>query len=198
MRVPETRDFDLHLARDFFDAEICEALTAELRMSPANPAVTYKKGRVGSVDERVRKVARLIPAPGTVELVQQRLSLYRETLIRHFGIKLERFEEPQFLRYRVGDFFVVHQDGNTGLINLESDKFRRVSVSIFLNAQSDAPKPDHYCGGSLIFSDWRGGHSCLIRGEVGTLVAFPSELAHEVTPVTCGERFAIVTWYGSD
>ena len=29
----------------------------------------------------------------------------------------------------------------------------------------------------------------------GTLVAFRAETTHEVTPVTRGERYAIVSWY---
>jgi predicted 2-oxoglutarate/Fe(II)-dependent dioxygenase YbiX len=29
----------------------------------------------------------------------------------------------------------------------------------------------------------------------GTLVAFPSETTHEVTPITHGERLSIVSWY---
>ncbi|MER9409217.1 2OG-Fe(II) oxygenase [Mesorhizobium sp. M0589] len=29
----------------------------------------------------------------------------------------------------------------------------------------------------------------------GSLVAFRSETTHEVTPVTCNERFTIVSWY---
>lgn len=188
--------FDLHLARSFFDVETCRELISEMRRSPSSPAVTYAKGDSGSVDDRVRKVARLMPSPETVEYVMRRLMAYRETIEKYFKVSLGGCEDPQFLRYRVGDFFVAHQDGNTGLLQLDTDRSRRISVSIFLNHQSERPEPNAYCGGSLVFSDWRSGRECRLACEAGTLVAFRSEVTHEVIPVTDGERYSIVSWYG--
>jgi len=188
--------FDLHLARSFFDNETCRELISEMRGSPSSPALTYAKGDLGSVDERVRKVARLMPSPQTVEYVVRRLMEYREKIEEYFRISISGCEDPQFLCYRVGDFFVAHQDGNTGLLRLDTDRSRRVSVSIFLNHQSERPEPDAYCGGSLVFSDWRNGGELKLIGEAGTLAAFRSETTHEVVPVTHGERYSIVSWYG--
>jgi len=195
MTKPST-DFDLHLVSGFFDPGNCRELIAEMCRSPAGPAVTYGQGDAGSVNERVRKVERLMPARETIEHVTRRLVECREKVGEHFGINASDCEEPQFLRYRVGDFFVAHQDGNTGLILLDTDQSRRISISIFLNRQSEAPEPDAYCGGSLVFSDWRAGREFRLTGETGTLVAFRSETTHEVIPVTHGERYAIVSWYG--
>jgi SM-20-related protein len=188
--------FDLHLARSFFDVETCQELMSELRRSSSSPALTYAEDNLGSVDERVRKVARLMPSPETVEYVRRRLTAYRETIEEHFKVNLSGCEDPQFLRYRVGDFFVAHQDGNTGLTRLDTDRSRRISVSIFLNHQSERPEPNAYCGGSLVFSDWRNGAEYRLACEGGTLVAFRSEVTHEVIPVTEGERYSIVSWYG--
>lgn len=189
-------DFDLHLVEGFLDPETCRQLIAEMRRSPASPAVTYGQGGPGSVNERVRKVESLMPSKETVEQVRRRLKDYREKVGEHFGISLSSCEEPQFLRYRVGDFFVAHQDGNTGLLLLDTDRSRRISVSIFLNRQSETPEKGAYCGGSLVFSDWRAGKEFGLDGETGTLVAFRSETTHEVIPVTHGERYSIVSWYG--
>jgi SM-20-related protein len=94
-----------------------------------------------------------------------------------------------------GDFFVAHQDGNTGLLRLDTDHSRRISVSIFLNTQTEAPETDAYCGGSLVFLDWRNSREFKLSGEAGTLAAFRSETTHEVIPVTYGERYSIVSWY---
>ena len=188
--------FDLHLVRGFFDAETCGELIAELCRSPGGPAVTYGEGRLGSVNERVRKVESLVPAREIVEHVTRRLVDYGPKVGKHFGISLSGCEEPQFLRYGIGDFFVAHQDGNTGLVRLDTDQSRRISISIFLNRQSETPERDAYCGGSLVFSDWRSGREFRLEGEAGTLVAFLSETTHEVIPVTHGERYAIVSWYG--
>ena len=95
-------------------------------------------------------------------------------------------------------FLFAHQDGNTGLVSLGSEASRRVSVSVFLNRQSEVSEGDAYGGGSLVFSDWRLKEKLELAGEAGTLVAFRSETTHEVIPVTHGERYSIVSWYGLD
>jgi SM-20-related protein len=188
--------FDLYLLERFLDPETCRELIAEMRRSPSAPAVTYGQGGPGSINERVRKVESLMPSKETVEHVTRRLIDNRPKVGAHFGISLSSCEEPQFLRYRVGDFFVAHQDGNTGLVRLDTDRSRRISISIFLNREADAPEVDAYCGGSLVFSDWRYDKEFRLTGETGTLVAFRSETTHEVVPVTHGERYSIVSWYG--
>ena len=195
MHNPGTH-FDLYLVNNFFDVKTCRELIAEMRSSPASPAVTYGQGSSGEVDERVRRVARIQPSEKTMTRVTGRLMDHRERVAEHFGVSLSSCEEPQFLCYRTGDFFVAHQDGNTGLVSLDSDNSRRVSVSIFLNRQSDTAEEGSYGGGSLVFSDWRSNKSLELAGEAGTLVAFRSEITHEVIPVTRGERYSIVCWYG--
>jgi SM-20-related protein len=191
--------FDLYVIRSFLDAETCREIIDETRRSPVSPATVYGMREPGSVDERVRKVARLAPAPETVELVTRRLLERRREVGEHFGISLGVCEEPQFLRYGVGDFFVAHQDGNTGMLRSDREQSRKVSVIVFLNRQSEAPEAEAYCGGSLVFSDWRGGggrKELRLSGEAGTLVAFRAETTHEVIPVTHGQRYSIVSWYG--
>jgi SM-20-related protein len=185
---------DLQVVRNFFDADTCRKLIAEMCKATGRAAVTYGKGEV-AVDERVRRVSRVSVSKETMVSVTARLAQQRDPISQHFGINLANLEEPQFLRYRTGDFFVAHQDGNTGLVNLDSDRTRRISVSIFLNTRSTTPEPDTYGGGALAFSDWRTGSRHEVVGEAGMLVAFRSELTHEVTPVTHGDRFAIVSWF---
>ncbi|MCA1632590.1 MAG: 2OG-Fe(II) oxygenase [Acidobacteria bacterium] len=191
--------FDLYMVESFFDAETCREFINEMRRSPVGPATVYGRGQSGSVDERVRKAARLAPSTETVERVRRRLLECRGEVGEHFGVSLSVCEEPQFLRYRVGDFFVAHQDGNTGMLRSDREQSRRVSVVIFLNRQSEAPEAETYGGGSLVFSDWRAGPGrgeFRLSGEAGTLVTFRSETTHEVLPVTHGERYSIVSWYG--
>lgn len=194
-----TARFNLYLVRDFFDARTCGEIIAELCSAQDSPATVYGVGESGSVDERVRRVLRLQPSPDTVERVTRRLVECRREVEAHFGISLNSCEDPQFLRYRVGDFFVAHQDGNTGLLLNDREQSRKISVVIFLNWQSETPEARSYGGGSLVFSEWRPDR---IRGQfrfsggVGTMIAFPSETTHEVIPVTRGERYSIASWYG--
>jgi len=120
----------------------------------------------------------------------------KDALERHFGAALGECEEPQFLRYQTGDFFVPHQDGNTPLVHDES-RFRKISVVIFLSRQSEQVLPETYGGGSLVLHGPYSGPPLRVPivASPGMLAAFRSETTHEVTPVTHGERFTIVSWF---
>jgi predicted 2-oxoglutarate/Fe(II)-dependent dioxygenase YbiX len=190
--------YDLLLTPNFLDCATCKQLLQEAQASGSSPATIYGYGDVGSIDERVRKASRLKIPPTITEFINQRLTEHKKTIEQHFSISLNYAEEPQFLSYNVGDFFVAHQDGNTGLVRLKSDAERRVSVVIFLNSQNADPDPGSYTGGSLKFSDYRMESQYRefeLPADPGTLVAFRSELTHEVTPVTHGKRYSIVSWY---
>ena len=192
--------FDLLIERGFLDAATCEAVVAEMRSARAAPATVYGRaesdasGASGAVDERMRRTTRVFPSGETERLVRRLLLERLGAVESHFGLRVGELEEPQFLRYEAGGYFVAHQDGNTGLLRSERES-RRVSVVVFLNTQADAPSPDSYSGGSLVFHPRGAGEPLGLKGEAGTLVAFRAETTHEVTPVTDGERFTIACWY---
>jgi SM-20-related protein len=94
-------------------------------------------------------------------------------------------EPPQFLRYEKGDFFVRHQDGNDHQNDFDHLRIRRISIVGFLS--------DSFTGGSLTFYDQTTTFP--LMGETGLLVAFKSDIFHEVVPVTSGERFTFVSWF---
>lgn len=196
---PDASDFKLYLIKDFFDAHTCSEIIAELSDAEVHTATVYGKADGASIDEHTRKAALLTPAPDLVDQVKRRLLESREEINSHYGLQLKSCEEPQFLRYREGDFFVAHQDGNTGMLQSEREQRRKISVVVFLNQQSETPESGCYGGGDLVFTEWRRGRN---RGQFhfsaqpGTLVAFPSETTHEVIPVTHGERYSIASWYG--
>lgn len=192
-------DFDVYRVKNFFDARMCRNLLGELRDCPTVPSKIYGQEASDSVNENIRKSDFLMPSRATVEIITKRLSNCREKVGEHFGLSLNECEEPQFLRYRVGDFFVAHQDGNTGMLRSEREQRRKVSIVIFVNSQTEIPQTDDYCGGSLVFSDWHPSskrEDLPVSGEAGMLIAFRSETTHEVIPVTRGERYSIVSWFG--
>lgn len=188
---------DLFLDGEFLDARECEAMLAELRSADGRAASVYSRDAPGSVDERVRRAARLSPSREMVELVRRRLLERLPALEEHFHITLGDCEEPQFLRYDAGGFFVAHQDGGSGLIRSEREA-RKVSVVLFLNRQTETREPGSYSGGSLILyarpvspESERLSLAC----APGSLVAFRAATTHEVLPVTEGERYTIACWY---
>jgi SM-20-related protein len=182
----------LFIIKQFFEPLACDTIVAELKSLDASAATVYGLRSSGSIDQNVRRTLRVKPSEETIELVMRRLWECKEAVEKHFEVTLNECEEPQFLRYREGDFFVAHQDGNTGLLRLDSE-LRRISTVIFLSRESETPDPDAYCGGSLVFTDLR--NSFHMRAEPGTLVAFRSETTHEVMPVTHGERYSVASWY---
>lgn len=163
----------------------------------ARSSLVYGSASTGVVNETMRRSLRLTPADDTAELITSRLLGCMDLVGKHFSVTLSECEESQFLRYKEGDFFVAHQDGNTGMLRLDTER-RLVSTVIFLSREMDAPEtgPNVHCGGSLIFTNFRGKHEKFhLRADPGTLIAFRSETTHEVTPVTYGERHSIVSWY---
>jgi SM-20-related protein len=140
-------------------------------------------------------VTRVAVRGETSEQVTRLIMAQKEKLERHFGVTLAECEAPQFLRYQEGDFFVPHQDGNTPLIHDDS-RFRKISVVLFLSPQADDDSPGTYGGGALVLHGPYTGSTQRVAmpAAPGTLVAYRAETTHEVTPVTHGERFTIVSW----
>jgi SM-20-related protein len=191
--------FGMYVARGFLGPEICSKLRCEARSAAATPATVWDSDYRFVVDEDIRKtrVARVSEAAN--DLVKAPLMALKPTLDRHFDVVTTGYRKPQFLIYRLGDFFNPHPDnvqepGATGVVT-----GRRVSVVIFLNSEAQEPGPDCYGGGSLTFfglmDDPRmSDYGFPLAGEEGMLVAFRPEIIHAVTPVTHGERYTVVTW----
>ena len=176
-----------------------ERILAEMITATGRSSVVYGSTQSGTVDEASRRSLRLTPAPETAQLVVNKLLDSMGRIASHFDVDLGECEEPQFLRYKKGDFFVAHQDGNTGLLRLDTER-RRVSTVILLGRETDSPEngPNVYCGGSLVFTNLKAPPEMAkfrMVADPGTLIAFRSETTHEVTPVTHGERLSIVSWY---
>jgi PKHD-type hydroxylase len=89
-------------------------------------------------------------------------------------------DEIQFAKYAVGDGFGWHLDAGVGQTST-----RKLSMSVQLCDD------DEYAGGDL--------ELCACpqldpRRRRGTIIVFPSFLAHQVTPVTQGTRYSLVAW----
>lgn len=181
---------DLMLVENFLDAATCEAMIDELRNAENAAATLYGRQQddARSLDVSARRTTRVFPSGATRTLIERQLRRMIPSVATHFGIEVGDVEEPQFLRYRTGDYFVAHQDGNTGMIRVDATNVRRITTVLFLSDRAS------YEGGSLVFH-----HSFHDREPVsppaGTLVAFRAEKTHEVTAVASGERFTVVSWF---
>src|SRR4051812_34792230 len=103
---------DLFVVPQFLESSLLDAIVAEMKIAAGSAATVYGSTVSGTIDGSVRRTFRVKPLNETVALVIQKLLVLKDAVEKHFDVVLKECEEPQFLRYREGDFFVAHQDGN--------------------------------------------------------------------------------------
>ena len=85
--------------------------------------------------------------------------------------------------HRRGDFFAAHRDSGTGSL-----RSRRLSYVYYFHS---APRP--FAGGDLLLYDAGGTGRSIAFSRIDPLrdsiVFFPADCMHEVTPVACGDAF---------
>ncbi len=168
----------------------CARVLLAMRGAPAE-AAQVSIGDFTSVDNRVRHSLSVEVAGGAAAaVIDQAFDAVRSELERYFGAALGAPEPPHFLLYGPGAYFVPHRDRAQRPDSAVAT--RRISAVLFLN--------DDFSGGALTFYDlmsgpgWEGvGLPC--DAAPGLLIAFQSEVRHEVPPITAGERATVVTWF---
>jgi SM-20-related protein len=190
----------IFVARNFFDEELRQRICTEMRGARSEPSSMRTRSGAFKVNTEFRRSRWASVSEGTLAGVQGRLLETRPALERHFDVTLHGCEEPQFLLYREHDFYRPHKDSTRDANAADYLRQRRVSVVVFLNQQSDEASAGTYSGGALTFYGLVEAPELKDRGmrlasEPSLLVGFRSDLMHEVTPVTRGERLTIVTWF---
>lgn len=184
---------------------IDEATTARLR-DEARVAVQKDATVVDDsspkeqVKPTVRRTKTAIVSRSSMSMIHSRLTAMCPRFEEHFGVKLEGCEQPQLLVYGAGDFFSPHIDGDPSDEKPQYVRNRKLSVTIFLNHDEGSSRGEQLRGGSLVFyglinqPGWETvGFS--ITSEPGLLVAFPADVLHEITPITNGKRYSLVSWF---
>lgn len=183
-RANTFRGLGLFVQPDALDREVCAALRAEMAAAEPLRAMVVRHG-VAKIDDSVRRCRDLVVSEAARARVDALLAEVRPRAAEHFGRVVTRTERPHFLEYAEGDFFSSHVDDKP------SSPERKISVVVFLG--------DEYTAGDLVlfglFPEVDKDLGVPFRGEPGTLLAFPSDLPHEVTKVTAGRRFTVVSWY---
>ena len=94
---------------------------------------------------------------------------------------IEEAEDLQFATYNKGDFYGPHFDA-------DETNGRILSVSVQLS------KPSESEGGDLCVYGIGGAPTPLTNAQ-GSVIIFPSDMLHEVEPVTKGTRYSLVQWF---
>lgn len=171
----------------FLDERQCAALSETMTCARSGKATVSRDDDDCALDESVRRVRCVDVGAPAWTAVRDRVSEVRADVAAFFRRALDGCDGPDFLAYDVGGFYTPHRDNG---IRYGS---RRVSVVLFVNA-------GQYTGGELTFygliaeEPWS---RCPLPLEPtpGLLVAFPSELRHEVRPVRSGCRHTIAAWF---
>jgi PKHD-type hydroxylase len=92
-------------------------------------------------------------------------------------------------RYENGAEYGAHTDSPFMQTEEGQDMRADLSFTVFLS------EPASYNGGELVMMGLGGDQR--VRPEAGSVVVYPTTLAHRVTPVTRGARYAAVGWIQS-
>jgi PKHD-type hydroxylase len=174
-----------HDRPDAFCAAECEAILHLARRTRLEPATVLGAAGDEVAPERRRALRCELARDAANEWIFARLDTLFAEAAERFGLVTDPvFETVQVVRYGPGDHFQTwHSDAGFDRI-----AERQVSLSVELSDPAD------HDGGTLEIAPATVGHPrTLSRGGARL---FPSRALHRVTPVTRGERWALVAWTG--
>lgn len=200
MNTSVTTQLGIYTEEGFLDREACESLKASVRAGSRERALIYEGGTDYVLNESRRSAVKVSVSDAVASAVKEKLLAKCEEFSRRFRVEVKDCQEPTFLVYKPGDFFEPHRDLTENGNAPEHIRRRQVSAVVFLGDETAGGCEGDYEGGSLAFygllKDPRCKHVGIpVRGKSGMLVAFRSDVYHQVSPVTKGERFTIVSWF---
>jgi predicted 2-oxoglutarate/Fe(II)-dependent dioxygenase YbiX len=172
----------IFIVPDFRERQWCDRIRAAMERGEPTQAEVHINGFV--VDPQVRRTLEVDVDSTIAQEVERAIASACEPVAWFFGIPLSRDEGPGFLRYIAGGFYRRHCD----VLSDSDEEFpRRISVVMFLTSAGEQCE-----GGTLrIYQP----EAFDVAPKAGMLVAFPSDVPHEVLPVTAGVRDVIVDWF---
>ncbi|OEJ36536.1 2OG-Fe(II) oxygenase [Streptomyces agglomeratus] len=196
---------DVAVLESVLEPALLDALARSMQAAGGHPAdVCAPTGR--RVDPRVRRTSSVQVPQAVSDRVRLCFEGLRGRLEERFSLPLGGCETPQFLRYERGDRFVPHADVSTSRAHLSPR--RRVTAVLHVAQAATAPgtgpvgrrERTMAAHGNLTFFDtsptvtWQTCRS-KVTFPPGSVIAFPSEVVHEVPPVRVGPRLTVVTWF---
>jgi predicted 2-oxoglutarate/Fe(II)-dependent dioxygenase YbiX len=179
--VPEHAHLDWIQAAERLSDASCDELVAACREFPVTPATIVEQAQYAR--HRMLEARKIGQTARTAWAFELLCAIAAEASSSHFDLALTKISRaPQYVEYRPGcGHFGWHNDYSHGLV----DAPRKLTMIIQLSA------PDDYEGGRLqVF----GIEIEDLPRERGTILAFPSLVYHQITPVTRGLRRALVAW----
>ena len=182
---------NVFIAPDVLDAPACRLVQQAMDAGTPEDAEVLEDGF--EVQEDVRRATQIDIADAVLTMVEATLDTMRVPIASFYGLGLQAREGASVLRYETGGFYRPHVD-RAHVPSWPLTERRQITVVLFLESSREAEPSGGFRGGILrLFPD--EGDPIEIIPKVGTLVAFPAEMRHEVTRVTAGRRDTIVDWF---
>jgi SM-20-related protein len=190
---------DVFTCADVLDADACRWVRAAIDAGAREPAQLLANGEADSTrpedDHDGRRAIDVDVSDEVIAFVESRLDARHDEIAAFFHTTLCGREGAGFLRYEAGGFYGPHVD-RADVPSWPDAARRAVTIVLFLNSSRDVDPAGEFGGGRLrLFPGGLTAASVDITPTEGTLVAFLSDTAHEVTPVTDGRRDAVVDWF---
>jgi predicted 2-oxoglutarate/Fe(II)-dependent dioxygenase YbiX len=192
--MPEGRG-SVFAARAMEDAA-CARLREAMTAGTVEPAEVLGDGIIAAAD--IRRAVHVEVTPDALDLVEQCLDQQRQAIADFFDQPPLVREGVSLLRYQAGDFYRPHVD-RAHLESWPAAARREVTVVLFLDSTREVDPGGGFSGGLLrLYPDGLDSPPIDIPARRGWLVAFPSAVFHEVTPVLDGQRDTAVDWLGHE
>jgi PKHD-type hydroxylase len=173
--------------RIFSNEEIDRIIEQGKKLQFEEAVVNGQDGKFGvKAQTRTCKIGWFMPGADTNWIFDRIIDVITTVNNSHFRFDLTQFEPLQFASYDSSreEFYGQHMDCTMGIPHKTAS--RKLSITIQLSGA------DEYQGGDLNL--YQGRDPIVAPKGKGQLVCFPSYVLHEVTPVTSGTRYSLVTW----
>ena len=180
--------------KNFFSKEECEKVIKEGETNLKEATLIDNCIETQIRDTKVSFIRNGSPVQDLMEKIIDQIVVEAK---HHYGCNLKRFEPMQYTKYTKGMFYTWHTDSAVKIEDLVKN-LRDISASLILS-----PKEEHQ-GGSLqmILNGCISKDNVVCPKDVqdqeqGTLIIFPSNVLHQVTPIISGTRKSLVIWGSS-
>jgi len=174
--------------------EICNSIIKQFDEENFSSGKIGGSGNQGRVDTKIRNTEiQWAPKHSLVECIISRFIMQaNQEAVWDFDItepeivQIGKYKENQFYKQHI-DCYIRGGDviatGNGGGIVVPMLSQRKISASLLLNDDLE------YEGGDLLILN-----ETVTAKKQGSIIVFPSFMAHQVTPVTRGVRYSAVCW----
>lgn len=171
------------LALPLYDARECRSIIEHARgvdtWADAKVSASVEGGFNPATRPEARRASVLAPARESEigrAFDEKMESVIKPLVKKVWGVSINQHSETHFVRYSPGNYYRPHSD--TGVHRTD----RYFTVIAYLN--------DDFEGGKTSFPELNYS----VAPRCGKAVIFPATYMHCAEPVTCGEKYVLVSW----